>query len=308
MSAKKPSRVSFMPDRWESGVNMLSHDEEYVYFRICLFIWAHGRSVQPDEIGAACRFRSDSDRISEILVRKGKLVRNADGGLSNDKAMKEYGRARAVSESSRRANELRWAEKNRISETDPIGLRSDIRTDSDRISERNPSPTPSPIRDPSVPDGTDGRPSGPDPFELAVQGWNDLAGRLGLAKVQRLTDARKSKLRNRLAECGGIEGWNAALARVEASAFLRGDKTDWKCDFDFLLQAKSFTKLMEGAYDDGPRNGTANPGHTRASGSFAAATAAAAEILDRARTGHGPLDRAAGDHPGGQGLDPFGDP
>jgi len=90
----------------------------------------------------------------------------------------------------------------------------------------------------------------PDPCMVAVEAWNALASDLGLSVVQRLTDPRKRSLRARLGECGGIDGWHAALARVRASPFLLGQTGKaWKVSFDFLLQQSSFTKLMEGVYD-----------------------------------------------------------
>ena len=93
-----------------------------------------------------------------------------------------------------------------------------------------------------------------DDLQEAVSAFNKLANRIGLAKVQNFSDTRRRKLRQRLAECGGIEGWRAALAKVDASTFLTGGGRDgWRADFDFMLQAKSFTKILEGAYDDTPR-------------------------------------------------------
>ena len=84
------------------------------------------------------------------------------------------------------------------------------------------------------------------------------AGVKGMSVVKSLNPTRRKSLRNRLSECGGIEGWNAALAKVRASDFLRGDNDrGWIADFDFLLQQKSFTKLMEGAYDNRARGGKA---------------------------------------------------
>jgi len=94
-------------------------------------------------------------------------------------------------------------------------------------------------------------PQTPKPdLQIAVDGWNDMASKAGLPKVQRLTDPRKRSLSARLAECGGLEGWQTALTKVRDSPFLIGEnKSNWKADFDFLLQQKSFTKLMEGGYD-----------------------------------------------------------
>lgn len=89
-----------------------------------------------------------------------------------------------------------------------------------------------------------------DVLVLAVERYNDMAGRAGLPKCQILNDTRKKKLRVRLQECDGLEGWYVALKKVEESRFLTGKKIDWKADFDFILQKQSFTKLMEGSYDD----------------------------------------------------------
>ncbi len=102
-----------------------------------------------------------------------------------------------------------------------------------------------------IPPSPSGRPPLPnDDRETAVAAWNTLAAELGLARVQRLTAQRRASLAKRLGECGGLLGWEAALERVRASDFLHGNNDrGWRADFDFMLQAKSFTKLMEGGYD-----------------------------------------------------------
>ena len=85
----------------------------------------------------------------------------------------------------------------------------------------------------------------------AVDAFNAMAERCGLPAVQRLTDTRRAKLRKRLAECGGVDAWrNIVIPKLESATWMHGDNDrGWKADFDFLLQEKSFTKLMEGAYD-----------------------------------------------------------
>lgn len=88
------------------------------------------------------------------------------------------------------------------------------------------------------------------PLQQAIDVWNSMAKESNLPIVQRLTKTRSAKLKTRLIECGGIEGWETACEKVKGSAFLTG-KNDrgWRADFDFMLQQKSFTKLMEGGYD-----------------------------------------------------------
>ncbi|MGE0718530.1 MAG: hypothetical protein AB7P02_23990 [Alphaproteobacteria bacterium] len=92
-----------------------------------------------------------------------------------------------------------------------------------------------------------------DPVEAAFAEWNALADEVDLPKAQVLTKPRRAALRQRLHEAGGIEGWRGAMARIRGSPFLRGENDrGWRADLDFVLQAKSFTRLLEGAYDGKP--------------------------------------------------------
>lgn len=89
----------------------------------------------------------------------------------------------------------------------------------------------------------------------AIQAWNAMAERAGLATVRQVTEPRRRSLRARLAECGGMPGWHDAMAKVEASPFLRGERSGnghdrWRASFDFVVTQANFTKLMEGNYDD----------------------------------------------------------
>lgn len=89
----------------------------------------------------------------------------------------------------------------------------------------------------------------------AVEAWNAMAKRTGLPAVQTFTEKRRRALKGRLAECGGLDGWRSAMERVEASPFLRGERSGnghdrWRATFDFVVTQGNFTKLMEGNYDD----------------------------------------------------------
>jgi hypothetical protein len=96
--------------------------------------------------------------------------------------------------------------------------------------------------------------------KLAVDLYNAMADKIGLSRVAKLTDARAKKLKKRLIDCGGIDGWTAALAKVETLSGLQG-KNDrgWKANLDFLCQESSFTKLMEGYYDNWNGKGSSAP-------------------------------------------------
>ena len=89
----------------------------------------------------------------------------------------------------------------------------------------------------------------------AVALWNAFAEENGLERVQKLHSQRRTKLKARLKDCGGLEGWKAALEKLGASSFLMkkdrtGEHANWRPDFDFLMRESKFTKLMEGGFDD----------------------------------------------------------
>jgi DNA-binding MarR family transcriptional regulator len=92
----------------------------------------------------------------------------------------------------------------------------------------------------------------------ALRLWNVVAERMRLSIAQCLTAQRTKKLRQRLTELGGINGWIAMLEKLEASKFLTGrapgtgGRDPFRANFDFVLQAGSLQKLMEGRYDDTP--------------------------------------------------------
>lgn len=90
----------------------------------------------------------------------------------------------------------------------------------------------------------------PPECEAALEAYNEVAEQVGWPKAQKLTKQRRSSIRQRLRDAGGLEGWQDALAKAKAIPWLSGQNDrGWKANLDFFLQAKSFTKLMEGAYD-----------------------------------------------------------
>jgi uncharacterized protein YdaU (DUF1376 family) len=97
----------------------------------------------------------------------------------------------------------------------------------------------------------------PEEIEDAVTAYNAVAAEVGWPLVQVFSKARRSAIKARLAECGGMAGWLDALARARGSPLLTGQNDrGWTADFDFLTRQSSFAKLMEGSYDPRPaRNG-----------------------------------------------------
>jgi hypothetical protein len=126
--------------------------------------------------------------------------------------------------------------------------------------------------------------------EAVVRAWNSLAGEIGIASVQHLSVARRTKLKARLAEIGGMEGWFTACDEIRQSRFLRGDNDrGWRITFDWMLSPNNITKLMEGNYRDRKSSHTGNAAQRR----FADEIADERErILSRAAA----LERGTDDH------------
>lgn len=99
-----------------------------------------------------------------------------------------------------------------------------------------------------------------DEIAPAIEAYNLIAREQSWPEAVRITKGRLAKLRERLRECGGIGGWRDAMAKARASPFLRGESgrdknhEKWAPDLDFFLQQSSFTKLLEGKYDQRSSN------------------------------------------------------
>ena len=104
-----------------------------------------------------------------------------------------------------------------------------------------------PSREPSSPVSANADTSPAIRPKDVLDAWNDMAAKNGLPIAKVLTVPRQKRLRTMIAQ-HPPDDFATALDAVERSPFCRGEKSDWKADFDFFLQTKSFTKLLEGAY------------------------------------------------------------
>lgn len=140
-----------------------------------------------------------------------------------------------------------------------------------------------------------------DDARQAVEIYNESAGRTGWPRVQRLTPQRRAACNARLSECGGIDGWRTAIAKGAASSFLCGsNQTGWKADFDFFCQSKSFTKLMEGSYDD------RTPGEGHGGNGETVRRSIARVLEERSRMGVGQAGTDGREEPGPDAPPPSG--
>jgi len=104
-------------------------------------------------------------------------------------------------------------------------------------------PTPSVVSDETTPPAENPKVKP----EHVLEAYNTVAERIGLPTA-RMTPERRRKLSG-FVKRHPIDDITEAIHALECSPFLRGENDrGWKADFDFLLQPKSFTKLVEGTY------------------------------------------------------------
>jgi len=117
----------------------------------------------------------------------------------------------------------------------------------------NPPTTPEPLEtssEVSAPSEISNEKGGEPPLtaEEVLEAYNDTAGKVGLSKAK-MTPERRRKLNSRL-RVTTIQDWTEAISALSRSPFLRGENDrGWRADFDFMLQPKSFQRLIEGGYD-----------------------------------------------------------
>jgi hypothetical protein len=104
--------------------------------------------------------------------------------------------------------------------------------------------------------------------EQVVAAYHELA--TSLPTVRDWSERRRRKLDARVRErvkagkrADEVEYWRGVFEKVNASDFLCGRKSDWRCPgLEWILESENFLKVIEGAYDNtqGRPNGA---GHAR---------------------------------------------
>jgi hypothetical protein len=95
-------------------------------------------------------------------------------------------------------------------------------------------------------------------YNEIINSFNKIC--IKLSKVEKLTESRKLKIKNRFIEIGSYESINEIFTIVSKSLFLTGEnKQNWKATFDWIFENdKNWVKIKEGQYNsqlikkDGP--------------------------------------------------------
>lgn len=268
MSGSRPD--TWMPLYWGDYLRDTAHlsaSEHGAYLLLIGHYWTSGQPLQDDDARLA--------RIARMSPREWKAARvalseffNIDNGLWSHKRIdrelaKAVAKTEAKAEAGRRGAEKRWRSDGKTNGT-AMAEPSGSHRQTDAPSQPHPQED-TPLlsvssNPPSSANATEGgsasapsdRPPSAraDPLAQMADEYNQVAKRYGLPRCAKMNGSRRKSARARLKEIGGMDAWKAAMAKVAASPFLKGENDrNWRCDFDFLLQPSSLLRVIEGKYD-----------------------------------------------------------
>ncbi len=234
---------------YEADTAHLTIEEDGAYLRLLRLCWRTPGCSVPDEpkwimrkmrISADDYYRVVEPIIDEFFMRGMERVFNARLQAEHERINETH---KKRSDAGVRGNEKRWALKTNDKANRPAtSLRSQL--------ELEPELEPEPKQELKKKEEPKGSLSSGDDVTVAFDDYNSMALEAGWPIAKVLNSKRRSSLRARLSDAGGIDGWSDALSKARSAPFLNGkNKNGWKASLDFLLQQSSFIKLMEGNYD-----------------------------------------------------------
>lgn len=224
---------------WIDMLTIMHQAEPYGELRV------NGKAVDMHELALVinCKVEDVAADIAELELY-GVFSRRKNGVIYSRKMERDENRRRKMIENGKMGGNPKLCNNTTISqlvnqEDKPIEARGYIPEPYKKDTEPNGS-----VVETDVSPGDD-----EDEISIAFENWNITAETLGLPQAMKLTKRRRSQLRQRLKENGGLDGWNEALVAIQSSPFLLGQSASgWRADLDFLLQPSSFLKVIEGAY------------------------------------------------------------
>ena len=220
---------------YASHTRHLSLMEDLAYRRMldCYYLREQPLPVNPDEVARLIGMR---DHVAEVTQVLNDFFTEYDYSWHHARADAEIIHFRDKSMKASNA-----------------GKASAQRRSNKRSTDVQPTNNQEPItinQEPNIePNGSCASGDAPLTVNEVLENWNEVAGDLGLAKVRKLTDARRRKLQSQIRRFP-LDDWLVVFRKIGQSSFLKGDnRNGWRCDFDFILSEANFVKILEGKYD-----------------------------------------------------------
>lgn len=240
--------IPFYPSDWLAGTRGLSDVETGVYITLIARMYEMAAPIERDDnrLYRLCGSKSKASFVKalEYLMSEGKITETPNG-LFNEKVSKVIQQTVEKSDKAKVAAQSRWGRKsNEINSGQ----------DADASTKHMPQtcyPEPEPYKKESTNVLLANTPPAIDEISEAVLHFNEVATAVGWPNVAKISPARRSALRCRISDAGGLAAWIELINRASRSGFLTGDNNrGWKADFDFLSKAAKFNSLIEGSYDN----------------------------------------------------------
>jgi E3 ubiquitin-protein ligase DOA10 len=108
--------VRFYTDKWIGGTAFLTDEEEFVFFKICLYTWNTGKFISREDIHTL--FKQPPKNLDKIVDRllnmPNKLRRYSHGKVGNAHARESYATAENYSKVGRENSNKRWKDKKKL--------------------------------------------------------------------------------------------------------------------------------------------------------------------------------------------------
>ncbi len=239
------------PTDFEADTSHLTLAEDGAYNRLLRLMWmTTGCTLPDDNTWVKRRMRVDQETFdSVVMVVIAEFFQRKAGRIISPRLAKEY-------QKTDLAHKKRVAAGSKGGKAKAAGSIDKDPSKAEAMP-KQPEPEPEPYKEEAkaslslVPLN--------DPIPEAIQMFKEAAEKSGWPIPRVLSKARKSALSARLKECDGLDGWKVAIEKAQASPHCCGDNDrNWVLTFDFITNQSSFTKLMEGNYDNRDNNPARN--------------------------------------------------
>jgi len=237
--AKELPFFKFEPNQWENGnIQMFSREDKGLFIDLCSMYWSRlgdlplKLAIQKLCAGNATAFNSlinenifsvkDGDICIDFLNEQ--LLEFENTSQQNSKNAKEgwEKRRKQKAESDRNATASNPQSEN-------YAIREDKRKEDKRKEDKRKEEKKILERD----------------FQEIIEIFNSICS--DLPKVEKITEPRKKLIVSRIKE-HSLEEIGKVFNLVKDSDFLSGRKSDWKANFDWIMNPKNFIKILEGNY------------------------------------------------------------
>jgi uncharacterized protein YdaU (DUF1376 family) len=240
--SKKPAAIPLFADAYLADTTHLTTEEHGAYLLLLMASWRQADCALPNDDRKLARITGLSPRkwaaikstIMEFWTVEGDRIHQL-------RLRREHEFVCKKSEANRKSAEARWGTQDDENKGNG-GMRSHCDGN---------APPPPPVEREKEPNGSSL--SAPDQSADVFDAWDRMVAISGNPRCNKRSAKRRTACRARLRE-DGLAAILLAISRIPQSSFLRGETGSWAgADIDFLLRPDTVTKILEGKYDDRPK-------------------------------------------------------